>query len=71
MGFIIIHMRIGIFTIIFGLLVLSPGCKKKENNIIHQAYEQPLKTYKSAKSKVKQIEKEHLNRLKAIEDSLK
>ena len=53
------------------LLGVTQGCKKKENNIINQAYEQPLKTYKKARGKIKAIEKQHLNRLKAIEDSMK
>ncbi len=48
-----------------------PGCKKKENDIIQQAYGEPLKTYKRSKEKIKKIEEQHLKQLKSIEDSVK
>jgi len=60
------------FIPFFGILLVFnlSGCKKKKNDIIEQAYGQPLKTYKRAKKKIKSIEKEHLKKLKSIEDSL-
>ncbi|GEM_PF-4067869 len=53
------------------MFLMAPGCKKKENNIIQQAYGEPLRTYKRSKEKIKKIEEEHLRKLKSIEDSLK
>ncbi len=53
------------------LIMAVSGCKKKENNIIQQAYGEPLRTYKRSKEKIKNIQDEHLKKLKSIEDSLK
>ena len=60
------------FLSIFLLVMIAlPGCKKKENNIIQQAYGEPLRTYKRSKEKIKKIEEEHIKQLNAIEDSTK
>lgn len=56
--------------LIVSFILITPGCKKKKNDIIHEAYEEPLKQYKKAKKKIKSIEKEHLKQLNSIEDSL-
>ncbi len=71
MHLIIISMKKYSGIIILMALVIFSGCKKKENNIINQAYEQPLKTYRREKSRINKIEKEHLKQLQSIEDSIK
>ncbi len=58
----------GIYAMIF-ILILLPGCKKK-NDVIEQGFEKPVRVYKHAKKQIKDINKKHIEQLQQLNDSI-